>query len=259
MAVNQEDVRPEIALPGSLGQAGGSARRVGLWLATAGWIGMGRMWLTGSAEIFGHDQEGMPAALAIGLFLTGWLVMVAAMMLPSSLPTLGTVDRAQATQTDRAPVRIMLGYFWAWAVFGAAAFAGDSILHRLVASMPWLAGRPSLVLGGIAMFAGAAEALGRTPPPMMPATGPGAGSFRVGKSHAVDRIRRCWPVMLFAMAVGMNSPVWMVSLTCVMTLELRPRAQLALRVIGVGIFALGAAVILQPDWMPVLFGTGPEV
>jgi len=32
----------------------------------------------------------------------------------------------------------------------------------------------------------------------------GSGWFAVGKEHAVDKIRRCWPVMLLAMAVGMS-------------------------------------------------------
>jgi predicted metal-binding membrane protein len=214
------------------------------------------MWATGSAEVFGHDQHGIPVTLAVALFLVGWTVMVAAMMLPSSLSTLGRVDLALAAARDQAGPSVMAGYFFAWAVFGAAAFAGDAILHLSVHRMPWLAERPSLIAGGVAMFAGAAELFGRTPPAKFPAITPVAGSFSLGKAHAVDRIRRCWPLMLFAMAVGMGSPVWMVGLTLVMALELRPHASMALRLVGLILFGLGVAVVIEPDWMPVLLGTG---
>ncbi len=228
-----------------------------MWLAAAGWAGMGLMWVTGSVEAFGHDQDGTSAVLAMGLFLCGWLVMVAAMMLPSSLPTLKRVDETLATVREAAAVRFMLGYFAAWSVFGAVAFVADQVLHRMVAASPWLAQRPSVIVGGIAMFAGAAEFLGHTPPSMT-AVSLRLGSFTLGKTHAVDRMRRCWPVMLFAIAVGMNNPLWMVSLTCVMTLELRPRARLPLRIIGLGLFALGFAVVVEPAWTPILLGPALE-
>jgi hypothetical protein len=53
------------------------------------------------------------------------------------------------------------------------------------------------------MFAGAAEFLGRTPPPTFPSISPGGGPFALGRAHAVDRIRRCWPLKLFL------EPGWM--------------------------------------------------
>jgi predicted metal-binding membrane protein len=232
-----------------------SARRLGAWIAVAGWASMLLMWLTGSAEVFGHEQQGIPAVMGIGLFLVGWAAMVAGMMLPSSLPTLGLIDRRQGTRADSDAPRFMLGFFLPWAVFGTAAFAGDAILHLTVAGVPWLAERPSLIAGGAAMFAGAAELLGRTPPSRLPRIRPGAGSFALGNAHAVDRIRRCWPLMLFAMAVGMGSPVWMVSLTLVMTLEFQPRASTALRLAGLVLFGLGVLVVFEPGWLPVLFGS----
>ena len=228
-------------------------RRLGLWLAAAGWSSLGLMWATGSAELFGHDQRGMPAPFAIGLFLAGWLAMVAAMMLPSSLRALGLVDQ-QLDERVNAP-RFMVGFFSTWTAFGAAAFAGDGLLHVVVDNSSWLSQRPSLIAGGVAMLAGAAEMLGRTPPPLLPRVSPEDRALDAGVTHAIDRIRRCWPLMLFAMAVGMSSPGWMVGLTLVMALELRPRASATLRAIGFAVFALGVAVIVEPSWLPVLVGS----
>jgi predicted metal-binding membrane protein len=85
---------------------------------------------------------------------------------------------------------------------------------------------------------------------------PDARSFDLGKAHAIDRIRRCWPLMLFAMAVGMASTVWMVVLTLVMLLELRPKASWVLRLVGSALVGMGIAIIAHPAWAPILLGQG---
>lgn len=253
MAVVEEQLAAPAWARGRIARDAIGARRLGLWLCTAGWAAMVAMWLTGSGELFDHDQEGIATVAGVGLFLVGWTVMVAAMMLPSSLPTLTRADRAMQG-SRRAGPRFLLGYFLAWTAFGAATFAGDGMLHLSVASVPWLAERPSLVLGAAAMFAGVAQVMGHTPSPSLPAVPAGTAPFSTGKAHAVDRIRRCWPMMLFAMAVGMSSPAWMVALTLVMTLELVAAARAASRVAGPILLALGAAVVIEPSWMPLVFG-----
>jgi predicted metal-binding membrane protein len=254
MAVIQEDLTPPVSRATALSVSRTSIRGLGVWLAVAGWASLTLMWATGSSELFGHDQGSVPVVPAMGLFLVGWVAMVAAMMLPSSVPTMARVDEGLVGEVRPAPTRFIGGYFVAWGAFGAAAFAGDGVLHLAVDNTPWLAQRPSLIAGGVAMLAGAAEMLGRTPPPLLPSLSREEGAFALGKTHAIDRIRRCWPLMLFAMAVGMASPVWMVGLTLLMALELHPRAAATLRAIGLVVFAFGAAVIVQPNWLPALVG-----
>lgn len=235
-----------------------TAQRAGLLLAAVGWAALLLMWTTGSAELFGHDQHGVPIPLAVFLFLTGWSLMIAAMMLPSSLPALRRLD-GHAVEHMIAPgvTRFLSGYFLGWAAFGAAAYVGDAILHQFVHSMAWLEARPWLIGGGVAIFAGVTEVAGRTPPREFPAVAkPDARSFDLGKAHAIDRIRRCWPLMLFAMAVGMASTVWMVVLTLVMLLELRPKASWVLRLVGSALVGMGIAIIAHPAWAPILLGQG---
>ena len=62
--------------------------------------------------------------------------------------------------------------------------------------------------------------------------------------------------MLFALAVGMASAVWMVALTLVMLLELRPKASWVLRLVGAALVGLGIAIIAHPAWAPILLGEG---
>ncbi len=44
--------------------------------------------------------------------------------------------------------------------------------------------------------------------------------------------------------------------TVTVTLELRPRAQLPLRLIGFVLFALGVAAVAELAWVPKVFGVG---
>ena len=255
MAVLQEELAPPVSQAAAVPVAKPGTRRLGAGLAIAGWAFLALMWTTGSVEVFGHDQGNLQAIPALGLFLVGWLVMVAAMMLPSSLPTLARVDWELGLEARSGSSGFLTGYFFAWAGFGAATFAGDGILHMAVERMPWIAQRPGLIVGGVAVFAGAAEMLGRPAPPLLPSVSREGSPFALGKGHAFDRIRRCWPLMLFAMAVGMSSPGWMVGLTLVMALELRPRASAALRLIGVCLFGIGAAVVIEPGITSMLLGS----
>lgn len=234
----------------------GGTGSVGAWLALAGWGALVALWITGTVETVGHDQEGTGAALASGLFLVGWLIMIAAMMLPSSLPAFRRIDRALAGAGGPRPATVLLGYLVAWSAVGVAAFLADGLLHRSIDHLPWLAQRPAIVPGVVAMFAGGAELWGRTPAPASPSIDPSAGPYAMGKVHAIDRIRRCWPLMLFAIAVGMTRPAWMIALTLAMALELRPRASAVLRGGGLILVVLGATVIVEPTWLPLLVGTG---
>ena len=255
MEVIQQELAPPVSRAAGLPITQPSTRSLGVSLAVAGWASLALMWVTGSAEVFGHDQGRLQAIPALGLFLVGWLVMVAGMMLPSSLPTFARVDSGMGSETRVGPSGFLVGYFLAWAAFGVAAFTGDRVLHVAVERMPWIAQRPELIVAGIAMFAGVAEMLGRPAPPLLPAVSRHGGAFALGKAHAIDRIRRCWPLMLFAMAVGMGNAVWMVGLTLVMALELRPRASATLRLIGLLLFGVGAAVVIEPGFTPMLLGS----
>src|SRR5438445_579435 len=114
---------------------------------------------TGHGKQFHHDtliEGGLNPWAALGLFLISWQAMIAAMMLPSSLPLIGLFSRISAAQPNSRRVRaaFLAGYFVVWTVFGALALAGDAVIHRTVDSWPWLAAHSWLIPAGVLVGAG---------------------------------------------------------------------------------------------------------
>jgi predicted metal-binding membrane protein len=115
---------------------------------------------TGRGQALHHDalaEGGLPTWAALGRFLLAWQLMMAAMMLPSSLPLIRLFSRASANQPRPLPAKAAFlgGYALVWTTFGAAAFLGDLAVHRLVERWGWLAARPSLLGGAVLLLAGA--------------------------------------------------------------------------------------------------------
>jgi predicted metal-binding membrane protein len=189
---------------------------------------------TGTAAAIHHHaliEDGPPLAIAVALFLVGWLVMVAAMMLPASLPTIQGVETATSRLTQPRRARsVFLGSFaLVWTIFGLVAFLGDAGLHQVVDATPWLAARPWLIEAGILALAGGYQlvplkrrSLAACCHPAQPAVTallvPGDAG-RVGLHHGLACLGSSWALMLLMFAEGFASIGWMVALTAVMTYE----------------------------------------
>ena len=116
--------------------------------------------ISGRGAELHHDAliEGrLPYGLALALFLVAWQAMIAAMMLPSSLPLVRLFAAAAAGQPrPRAAMTAFLGgYALIWTAFGWFAFAGDTMVHATVDRTPWLQRHDWLIAGGTLALAGA--------------------------------------------------------------------------------------------------------
>ena len=214
--------------------------------------------LTGSAELFGHDALAVsdtPLGVALALFLVGWQLMIVAMMLPSSLPLVRMFRVAAANQPrpSHAMAALLAGYALVWTAFGAAAFLGDMVLHRLVERWDWLSGHPQVIGGSVLLLAGAFQFSDlkdrclrecRHPGPfLVQHYGRGAASaFRLGRAHGLFCLGCCWALMLVASAVGVASLWWMAALTAIMVFEKTGRRG-DRAVVPVGIWLLLAGVV----------------
>ena len=96
---------------------------------------------------------------AAAWFLGMWVVMMAAMMLPSLVPMLWRYRQAVARTGERRLGRLTalvgIGYFFVWAVFGMAAFPLGVALTAVEMQLPALARAVPIAVGVVVLMAGA--------------------------------------------------------------------------------------------------------
>jgi predicted metal-binding membrane protein len=206
------------------------------------WLGIGAAWAaaivaeaTGAAGSVHHDSllEGGPGlGLALLLFLPAWQVMIAAMMVPSSLPLVRMYAAATAGVPDRSRsmAAFLGGYALVWSAFGAVAFMGDALIHWSVRSSSWLDANQWLIAPGVLLLAGAFQFTPlkdaclkacRHPASFLQrhyGRGPRAG-LALGVRHAVFCVGCCWALMLVMFAAGAANLLWMAALTALMVHE----------------------------------------
>jgi predicted metal-binding membrane protein len=225
---------------------------------------------TGKAHALHHDaliEGGPPLWAALLLFLVAWQAMIAAMMLPSSLPLIRLFEVTSRSQEHVRRVRVMFlaGYTAIWTAFGAAAFLGDVAVHRTVDATPWLSERQWLIGGTTLALAGAFQfselkdkclSKCRHPAPYLLGhyrRGMG-GAFRLGSGHGLFCLGCCWALMLVMFAAGVAVLWWMAGLTAVMVYEKTGRYGRTLTpLVGVALLALAAVAYAHPPWFPTPF------
>jgi predicted metal-binding membrane protein len=98
---------------------------------------------------------------AAASFLGMWIVMMAAMMLPSLAPMLWryrlAVRGTGETSLGRLTALVGAGYFFVWALFGMAAFALGAALAAVEMRQPALARAVPIAVGGVVLMAGAVQ------------------------------------------------------------------------------------------------------
>ena len=221
---------------------------------------------TGRERLLHHHtliEHGPPLWVGVLLFTVAWQSMIAAMMLPSTLPLI-RMFRVAAQRQARpalAMTTFLGGYAAVWTAFGVAAFFGDVAIHRTVDATPWLSARPWLIGGTALVIAGEFQFSGlkdrclakcRHPGGYLMAhyrRGPG-GAFRLGLGHGLFCLGCCWALMLVMFGAGVGALWWMAGLTAVMVYEKVGRHG-ATTVPVVGILLLGAGILqlAHPSWL----------
>jgi predicted metal-binding membrane protein len=160
---------------------------------------------------------GPPLWLGALLFLGGWLVMVAGMMLPASTPAIMRIRAGQLRS-------FLLAYASIWLAFGLVAFIGDAGIHAFVHAtpmllqQPWLIGAATLTIAGAYQLTSAKHrALDACRDPL------GAGHVDNGTDagwrHALDCLKSSWALMLVMFGAGFAGLGWMLVLTALMSYE----------------------------------------
>lgn len=227
---------------------------------------------TSAAAALHHDAVAYvanPPWAAALVFVLAWQIMIAAMMLPSSLPMIRLF--AVATRNLQRPALLMAtflgGYAVVWTAFGAMALLGDLAVHELVEANPWLHEHEWLIGGSVLLAAGAFQfspvkkrclAQCRRPAAFLRAHYARGfpGAFRLGRRYGLFCVGCCAALMLIMFAAGVANLVWMATLTALMVYEKTGRAGTrAVPLAGSGLLVWAAAVLFHPAWLPpLLFG-----
>jgi predicted metal-binding membrane protein len=241
-----------------------------LWPVIGAWALALAAQAAGQSESLHHGElleGGLSLWWAALLFVLAWQVMIAAMMLPSSLPLIRLFNRTAASQPRANFVRAAFlgGYGLIWTSFGVLAFAGDIGVHAAVDRWGWLADRTYLIGGSTLLLAGAFQFSDLKKKCLSECRNPGAyllknyrrgigEAFAMGRGHGWFCLGCCWALMLVGFAVGIANLAWMAALTLIMLYEKTGKGgERGVAPIGFGLMALGALVLLDPAWMPALF------
>ncbi|WP_077036309.1 DUF2182 domain-containing protein [Pelomonas sp. KK5] len=173
-----------------------------------------------------------PWLVSGGLSALAWLLMSAAMMLPTTLPLVDAMARLTAGRADRGRLLALLlgGYLLAWGLFGFVVHGLHGVLlgaglERLAPG--WLLAAATLALAGAFQFSRLKQLClekCRTPLSFVMqhwrgGAHPGRQAFALGAHHGVFCIGCCWALMLLMFIVGMGQLGWMLALAAVMAAE----------------------------------------
>ena len=205
--------------------------------------------------------------LTLLAFLGVWLVMMAAMMLPSVTPVAvlwtRVIGGGSAGVARAARMSLFLGgYLLVWTVFGLVAYPVLAGASRLLAASPaaaqWLGVAIFIVAGGYQLTSWKDWCLGRCRSPvgalMYYAGFRGRGrDLRVGLHHGATCAGCCWGLMIVLVAVGVMNLAVMAALAAVILAEKlwrygRPFG----RAVGVVLVAVGVLAIWFPWLLPGL-------
>ena len=250
-------------IPGGPGTAFAAARRrlglVGLLFVLAG-VG----WWSTLDQMQGMDGGPWAGLGTLTWFLGVWVVMMAAMMLPSVAPTVALYSRMTRSRSPAAPLLFASGYLVVWAGAGALAFLIAAVGGRV--SGGWLgwdhAGR---WVAGVTLIAAAVYeltplkdvCLGRCRSPLGFLLGAwrggSLGAVQMGLRHGGWCVGCCWALMASLFALGVMSIVWMAFVAGLIALEKTlPWRRVATYGTAGVLVVLGLLVLVAPDAVPGL-------
>jgi predicted metal-binding membrane protein len=176
--------------------------------------------------------------LPVALYAGGWVLMTAAMMLPTIMPLLHRFERLTEARSDRRFLAALLiaGYLLVWAAFGFSAHLLDTALHLIVRQSAWLEVN-GWVLGALVLATAGAfqftrlkyRCLDRCRTPFTfiaqywRGRQPMWNAFALGIHHGAFCVGCCWAIMLLMFVVGTGNVGYMLALGAIMALEKNAR------------------------------------
>ncbi len=230
----------EIVLCASMSEMG-KIPMPGGWTMSMAWV-----------PICGQNWPGAAAS-----FLCMWVVMMAAMMLPSFVPMLWryrqAVSKPGGTRLGRLTALVGAGYFVVWTAFGMAVFplgvalaAAEIQLPALARAVPVAAGVVVLIAGALQFTAWKARQLAccrETPGRGRTFPADAGNAWRHGLRLGLQCSYCCFNLMAILLVVGVTDLRAMIVVTAAIAVErLAPAGERAAQ--ATGAVAVGAASLL---------------
>jgi predicted metal-binding membrane protein len=236
--------------------------RLGLVGLLFGLAGVG--WWSTVERMRGMDDGPWTGLGAFGWFLGAWVVMMAAMMLPSAAPTVALYSRMTRRRSRSAPLLFVTGYLATWAAAGALAFAlahaGRALFGDVLAwdrAGRWVAGATLLAAAAYELTPLKHVCLGKCRSPLgflLGAWRDGPrGALEMGARHGAWCLGCCWALMASLFALGVMSIAWMAVVAALIAAEkLVPWRRVATYGTAGILLALGVLLLAAPSALPGL-------
>jgi predicted metal-binding membrane protein len=187
-------------------------------------------WVWTAREMRGMDNGPWTDLGGFGWFVGVWVVMMAAMMLPSIAPTVALYSRMTKQRSPALPVVFVSGYLLTWAAAGVAAYGLAAVAARIGGDqLSWSnAGRP---IAGVTLVVAAVYeltplkdvCLGKCRSPLGALLGSWRGGLRgaasMGTKNGAWCVGCCWALMASLFALGVMSVPWMAVVAGLIAIE----------------------------------------
>jgi predicted metal-binding membrane protein len=202
------------------------------------------------------QMPGQTLADAAAAFLGMWIVMMAAMMMPSLMPMLWryrqAIDGTAPTRAGRLTTLVGAGYFFVWTLFGIAAFPVGVALAAVEMRQPALAHAVPVITGIIVLMSGTLQFTAfkmryltccRTNGSHNTITASSATAWGHGLRLGLHCSRCCFGLMVILLVVGVMDLRAMAIVMVAITAErLAPAGRRVAQVTGV--VAIGAGLFM---------------
>ena len=232
-------------------------------------------WVLTARRMTGMDAGPWTDPGALGFYISTWVVMMAAMMLPSVAPVLLRYSNSQhgsrPLQSKSKPLRpsthateaglFLLGYLAAWAACGLIGYALLEAVRSLDGGLLDWSGTGRWTAAGVLLLATMYQftpakrtCLARCRSAWtLRREDPRNGGLRAGIRHGAWCLGCCWALMAALFALGAMSIGWMVLISALIAVE-RLLPWRALTTIGVAslLAAVAIGVAAAPTRVPML-------
>jgi predicted metal-binding membrane protein len=243
-------------------------------LRASGWLlglllaGVALAWVITRQRMLGMDAGPGTDPGSLGFYMSSWVLMMAAMMLPSLAPAMVALpsiqQRAQLRSTPSAlasGATLAVGYLLTWTIFGLAAYGLFIAARSLsISAFSWneggryLAGAVLLAASAYQLTPAKHACLRRCRDRMsLLAAQRQEGALVAGIVHGAWCASCCWALMASLFALGLMSVTWMIVFAALIAVErFAPSRVPTSRLIAAPLAALALAVSLTPGNVPGL-------